>query len=134
MALTLNRTEGRKTVMGSLRCEELTVDFDSSYPTNGESGLTPAALGMDAFFMVLASPTSGYVFEWDYTNNLLLAYRIQVAANSTVADGNNSLIKDTGAVIGVAGTGTAFGQALSQVANTTNLSTLTGVRVIAFGV
>ena len=49
-----------------------TVDFDSSYPTGGET------LDLSGYFdtvqFVLAEPTSGYVFEYDHTNLKLKAY------------------------------------------------------------
>lgn len=133
MALTLTRNQAHKGIVGNQRWEALQVAFDSSYPTNGESGLTPAALGLDVIYLVLASPTSGYTFNFDYTNNLLLAYRIEVIASADSSGANNTLVKDTGTVVGVSGTGTAFGQALSEVVDTTDLSSLTGIHMMVFG-
>jgi len=64
-----------------------TVLFDSSYPTGGEAvefGFTPE--------FVIAEPTAGYVFTWDYTNEKLLAYRYDYDA---VADGVAIQVADT---------------------------------------
>ena len=83
------------------------IDFTNPYPTGGES-LTPALVGMQQFDLVLASPDTGYIFEFDYTNNLILAYYFD---NDAVADG-----------------------AAIQVANGTDLSGVTNVRVLIVGV
>jgi hypothetical protein len=80
------------------------IAFDSSYPTGGET-VTGIPFTPDVF---LASPTSGYVFEYDATNNKLLAY---YADYDAVADG-----------------------ALIQVADETDLSALTAVPFVAFGI
>lgn len=70
MALTLTRVRG--TIFGGERVSVYDVDFDSSYPTGGES-LTAADLGLRSIELVLASPKSGYVFEYDYANSKILA-------------------------------------------------------------
>lgn len=83
-----------------------TFAFDSSYPTGGES----ISEIWDAFKSVqgiIFPSRSGYVFDVDYTNKKVLAYYSDYDA---VADG-----------------------ALIQVPNTTNLSTVTGVRWFAWG-
>ena len=41
--------------------------FDSSYPTGGEA-LTPGNIGLTAIERVLFEPKSGYLFEYDHTN------------------------------------------------------------------
>lgn len=82
------------------------VDFDASYPTGGES-LTPANVGLQQFDLVLASNDAGFVFEFNYTDNLLLAY---YADNDAGADG-----------------------ALIQVANATDLSANTNIRTLIIG-
>lgn len=81
-------------------------DFDSSYPTGGES-LTASDLGLGSVVFVLAEPKAGYVFAYDYTNQKLLAYR---GDNDAGADGP-----------------------LVEVANGVNLSAVTGVRIFALG-
>ena len=83
-----------------------TFDFDDSYPTGGES------FDVSNFFpkgvvAVIPSPKSGYVFEYDSDDEKLLAY---YADYDAVDDG-----------------------ALIEVANTTDLSSITGVRFIALG-
>lgn len=51
-----------------------TFAFDNSYPTGGE-----ATTAFSSMFTSLAgvflAPTSGYTFEYDYTNNKVLAYK-----------------------------------------------------------
>lgn len=115
MALTVtNKTTGGSTGqdvrvigIGDLKCLPLTIAFDSSYPTGGEP------LDVSGYFdkeviNVQINPTSGYVFEYDYTNKKVLAYY-----------GNND--------------GDADG-ALVQVADTTDLSSLTSVKVLVWGI
>jgi hypothetical protein len=76
-----------------------TLTFDSSYPTGGEA-ITAANVGMNrAIDRIHFNAASGYVFEYDKTNQKVLAY---YADNDGGADG-----------------------ALIQVANTTNLSAIT---------
>ena len=58
--------------------------------------------------MVIPSPTSGYVFEYDYTNSKIKAYWCDYDA---AADG-----------------------AMTEVTDTTDLSGVTGVRLLAMGI
>lgn len=92
-------------VHGAQRIATGTISFDSSYPTDGES-FTLSQLGFGSqLYHLNVSPKSGYVFEVDYTNKKLKAY----------------IVGSTSSV-------------LSEVANTTDLSALTGVRFFAVGV
>ena len=78
----------------------LRVTFDSSYPTGGEALNFKQYVGFTpdvAFFSQRAPLTGGYTFVWDRTNNKILVFWV-----------------DT----------TVDGAAMSEVANTTNLSTL----------
>lgn len=108
MALTNARVLA--TNIGDRWMHVYTIAFDSSYPTGGEP-LAQTDLGfastVDDEFHVIIGPKAGYVFEFDYTNLKVIAYH---SDNDAVAD-----------------------SALIQVPDTTNLSTLTGVRVTAFG-
>ena len=82
-------------------------DFDNNYPPDGEA-LTDANLGLnDDNLIVLCFPRLGYVPEYDHA-----AQKIKVFY------GDNNNASDGPAV---------------EVADTTNLSTLTNVRVIAIG-
>jgi len=83
-----------------------TFDFDTSYPTGGES------FDVSNFFpkgvvAVIPSPKSGYVFEYDSDDEKLLAY---YADYDAVDDG-----------------------ALIEVANTTDLAAITDVKFVALG-
>ena len=104
MALTVDNAV--KTVFGNKRVRVHDVDFDSSYPTGGES-LTASDLGLNKVEFLIAESKSGYTFEYDYTNSKLLAYYVD---NNAAAD-----------------------SAQIQVPNTTDLSSVTNVRVFAFG-
>lgn len=88
-------------------------DFDSSYPTGGES-LTRATLGFssapDSEFSVEAEPTLGYVCRYDHTNQKLLVYDQKDPAAAGGAD-----------------------IALPEVGDTVSLAALVGVRVTAKG-
>lgn len=103
MGLTVAVTSNQ--VVGARRQVVGTVAFDSSYPTGGEA-LTPATLGLIAVDHINVPAKSGYTFEYDYTNKKLLAYWVDTSVD---------------------------GAAQAQVVDTTNLSTLTGVRFEAFG-
>lgn len=89
------------------------VDFDTSYPTNGES-LTRADLGFastaDDEFHVEPSPRAGYVPVYDHTDQKLLLY----------------IGKDPGAAGGA-------DVVLQQVGNTIDASACAGMRVTAYG-
>lgn len=94
MALTLSETV--PTIRGVQKVRELTVTFDSSYPTGGES-FTPADAGFVNFDRVQVDPADGYVFEYDATNQKIIAYWV-----------------DT----------TTDGAPMAEVANTTDLSSV----------
>ena len=62
MALTI--TVNKRGIIGDLRYADISLAWDSSYPTGGES-LTPADAGFDSFHVVTAHQKSGYTFEMD---------------------------------------------------------------------
>jgi len=81
------------------------ISFDSSYPTGGESlDLTDR---LQTVLAVFIENKSGYIFEYDYTNKKVKAYY-----------GNYDQTSDG---------------ALTEVANTTDLSSITNVRFVAYG-
>jgi hypothetical protein len=139
MALTL--TVNNEGVVGDLRYKVLSVAFDSSYPTGGES-LTPGDLGWDSIALLLASPTGGLSFDYNYSGELLLAYEQGLTTGSTGAGDESSFtnVEDIAgaetamAVANVAIDTTIRFGALRQVGNTSNLATIAAaVRVLAFG-
>src|SRR4051794_20695638 len=77
-----------------------TIAFDSSYPTGGE---VVDVSGNESFDVLIAGSKNGYVFSWDAANQKLLAY---VSKDPAAAGGADI--------------------ALQQVADTTNLSSVTG--------
>lgn len=83
-----------------------TIAFDSSYAVGGES-LTASDLNLRGVSFLLVAPKNGYVFEYDYANRKLKAY---YGDNNNASDGP-----------------------LIEVPNTTNLSTVTGAKFLAFG-
>ena len=79
------------------------IQFDSSYPTGGEA-LTAGDLGFTAIHAIMIdTETSGYVAQYDYSNEKVEVYE--------------------------AG---ADGAALDEVGNTTDLSAVY-IRVVAYG-
>ena len=79
------------------------IQFDSSYPTNGES-LTATDLGLESIHIVIIdTESSGYLAQYDYTNSKVEVYEAGADA-----------------------------AALDEVANTTDLSALY-IRVLALG-
>jgi hypothetical protein len=93
---------------GALRFVTGHFDFDSSYPTGGESLDLGTMLQGASLKAVFIESKSGYVFEYDYTNEKVKAMYADYAA---------------------AGPG-----ALIQAPDLTNLSAVTDVRFFAVGV
>jgi len=83
MALTVGNIKQVLGGAGNKNIAICDVDFDSSYPTGGES-FAPSLFGWDSFDIVMAMPRLGYVFDYDYSGELLLAYW---ADNDAGADG-----------------------------------------------
>ncbi len=106
MGLTVTKTTAqqgsslRGLIARDTQIYSCSVAFDSSYPTGGEAIIFPFTPDI-----VIITPASGYIFEYDYTNAKILVYYFDYDA---VADG-----------------------AAIQVPNTTDLSALTSVRMIA---
>jgi hypothetical protein len=74
MGLTITRTGDWRANPGDRMSARVTVAFDSSYPTGGES-LTPEDLALGEIDILLAGPHNGYVFEYDYTNKKLMVFQ-----------------------------------------------------------
>ena len=107
MVLTL--TTELDTVLGGTGHRSLKlidIDFDSSYPTSGES-LTPADINFLSIDFLYVESTSGFVFEYNYSGELLLAYYADYDAGAD--------------------------SALIQVANTTDLSAVANARGLVIG-
>ena len=80
------------------------IQLDSSYPTGGEA-LSPSTLGFNVIHMVICdTEDSGYIAQYDYTNEKLAMYEAGADA-----------------------------AALDEVANTTDLSAVY-VRILAYGI
>ena len=123
------------------------VTLSNSYPTGGEP--FPAGnFGLTNIDYVLPSTASGYMFEYDHVNSKLKAIYPRAGIANTLAVSTPALAHAAGAtavtstaattpdhaaaactVTGVAGVSAGAG---SEVANATNLSSVT-VRVIAIG-
>jgi len=104
VAITQPAKQRRVNLNGGRTFDIFAVAFDSSYPTGGES-LTAANLDLDSIELVLAPPSGGYVFQYDYTAHKLMAYY----GNYDAADGP-----------------------LIEVPDTTNLSTIS-TRILVIG-
>jgi len=71
LSVSVNRTD---TVGRYTKYTTGTITFDSSYPTGGES-LTVSNVGLSSKIEFIAvTDASGYNFQYDYTNNKVLAY------------------------------------------------------------
>lgn len=92
MGLTVADVNPRSTdLFGLHKVRFVTVAFDSSYPTGGES-LTAANLGLAGIVHVQAGSAGGYVFEYDHTNKKLKAF---MGDNNNAADGPLIEVADT---------------------------------------
>lgn len=88
MALTIaNTTPQSGDVWGRQKTRIVTVTFDSSYPTGGES-FTPADVGLSEFTAVFFSPDSApaYVFAYDYTAQKILVFGVEQDADAAVTE------------------------------------------------
>jgi len=113
------------------------ISFDSSYPTGGESlDLTDRLRTVLAVFI---ENKSGYIFEYDYTNKKVKAYYPTKSQSSNLA-GTVTVTSNTGD--GDAGTynvsfsgekGEVDAGPGEEVADTTDLSSVTNVRFVAYG-
>lgn len=145
MALTISSIKNIS--LGNRRGVLCDIAFDASYPTGGE-GLVAGDMRMRQIDMIMVSGKSGYVFEYDYTNEKLKAmtpstehlHTINISATHAggaielVADANDSALGCVGgAVTGITGIQNADAAAASEVANTTNLSAVTGVKAFVIG-
>ena len=107
VALTI--TIADRGVNGNKRWVRGTITFSSSYSTGGDTGLTPAALGMDSIENMDINNAADYSLEYVYATGLVLAFWGDYSNGS---DG-----------------------AFVQVTSTTNLSTpLASIRYMAWGV
>jgi hypothetical protein len=155
MALTLTYTGDWSRVAGNQRVNTVSIAFDSSYASGGEA-LTARTLGLSTVTSVQAQAKSGYSFEYDYTNEKLMVYWTPALSHThqlvfpvTTATAPAQLAaNDLGAsataftVAGVPTTSATHGGvvnagvtqiAAAEVTNATDLSTLTGVIVVAWG-
>ena len=106
MALSISLDARAKEHLGGLKIRCGTIGFDDSYPTGGET-LTPGQLGFSEEIFALIVDSAPLVCKYDASNDKLMAFWCDYDANS---DG-----------------------VLVQVANTTDLSSYTGLRFIAIG-
>lgn len=160
MALTISNLVRHN--VGDARLHVGTIDFDSSYPTGGES-LTPANVGLVKIDSMDFDSQSGYTFVYDHSNQKVLVYvaspggtldKPTFTVNSSGAIGTNmeiGLSADAATATLEGGTGitaqrvltttspvgtptfTGTASALAEVAGSTSLATLTGVRFRAWG-
>jgi len=72
--MALTRSLVRQFVSRGVRERWWDITFDSSYPVGGES-LTASDLGLNVVQFANATPQTGYVFEYDYTNSKLQVFR-----------------------------------------------------------
>lgn len=138
MALTVAVSEHM--VTGNKRMTRGTLAFDSSYPTGGES-FTARNMGLKFVDRVDFEARSGYLFEYDYSGAKVMARTQGITTGATaVADAtsgglvlNGAAVESAFRAMGTAASTTYVLQALKEVANTTDLSALTGVRWQAMG-
>lgn len=136
--MALSYTVGRQSVVGDLRYVSGSIDFDSAYATGGLA-FDPGRLGMSVIDLILFSPTSGLMFEYDYTNNKVKAFFPTGGAGTPAAAlAVPTVLASTGAVTASAvdatrPTGAVLPGVGAQVPASQNLATLTGVKFVAFG-
>ena len=91
----------------------------SNYNTTGAE-ITDITGAFKKLLRVISEGVSdnGYLVRWDTTDECFHAfYPVAVIADAGVADANNTVMKSAAATLEVAGTGTAFGQPGTEVAD-----------------
>tara|TARA_Y100000310_G_scaffold341791_1_gene442160 strand:+ start:7249 stop:7656 length:408 start_codon:yes stop_codon:yes gene_type:complete len=134
MGALTSRTVNSRGIIGDLKYAEVSVTFSTSYATGGDTGLTASFLGWDTVHVgIVTSQDDGFTFAYNNSSGTVLAYQIGIAADAGTAGANDTIIATT-SLLGIAGSGTAFQQALDQVTATTNLATTPGtVRLFLLG-
>lgn len=92
----------KQSKLGTLHANIADITLDNAYPTGGYA-ISPAVIGMDSIDVMVISASVGYLFDYDHVNGKLKVF--------------------------VTG---ALNAALNQVANGTNLSTVS-LRVAVIG-
>lgn len=110
MALTITLLNDGKISTGGKIAVLATVAFDSSYPTGGEA-IAASDLGLSTIDVLIPNQRNGHIIEWDKTNAKLLVYRQS----------------DIGSTVSIAAT------PFSEASNAIDLSSITGVDIIAWG-
>lgn len=133
LSVTINKTD---TVGRYLKVKTGTVTFDSSYATGGEA-LTAANLGFSTSVQTfVASPAGGLIFQYDFDNSKLKAIYPtggSAAPASLAAPAVSVPAGETAVTSDAAQPNLTETAGISkEVANTTNLSTVT-TYFIAFG-
>jgi hypothetical protein len=138
MALTIAVT--RRSTSGDQHVVTGTIAFDSSYPTGGES-FTPANIGLRVVDLMLFEQTKGFTYEYDYTNSKVKAYAqgALVGAAGAVTMDDFPVTAGPGVTASTSlslasGSATVTWGGLKEVPNTNDMSTVTGVRFVAYGV
>lgn len=86
MALSLvDKRPKDNQIKGNTEMRIIQITGDSSYPTNGWA-LTPANLRLSTIDFISVPAAGGIVFEYDYTNQKLKAYRQKDPGNAGGAD------------------------------------------------
>lgn len=86
MALSVSLTGDWLSSFGNKKASHGTITFDSSYATGGES-LTPANVGLGTLDRIhFNTGEDGYVFEYDYSNETVIAYQPGAAGGAAASD------------------------------------------------
>lgn len=137
MSLTITNIE--HSALANRRVIFCDVAFDSSYPTGGEA-LAPATIGLQKIDMMMVPGKSGYSFEYDYTNSKLKAFTPTAAQAAVTADkititasGAAAITDGQSCTVSADFRSAVDAAAADEVANTTDLSAVTTVKVMAIG-
>jgi hypothetical protein len=124
--------------IGNRRVHQFDVAFDSSYPEGGET-LDMGQVRLREINIIIISPTSGYLFEYDYTDDKIKVITPVAAVEQTMqasVDPGGTAVKSTsesGGIVSLTGNAGITAAPGNEVIALTDLSALTGVRCLAFG-
>lgn len=123
--ITINKAPYKS--FGGIRLVSGTINFDSSYPTGGELVDIP----LKEVHGMFIENKAGYMFEYDRANKKVKAYT-PVKAQAAHTHTENTAAAYTQNATTAAG-GAISASTAAEVANGTNLSTVTEVAFLAWG-
>lgn len=137
LTVTLDTPMGVKRIARGVGLMTGAVAFDNSYPTGGED-----CSGISRYFSggvrINFNPTSGYLFEYDVTNDKVIVRAVRIWDNDNAAVAGVAVYFDDDGTLGerlqaVNANNADSYELIGEVPDTEDLSALTAVYFMAIG-